>query len=91
MMNEIELTEGSASPPVKALVQEAQAGGWIAWYRTSPQSSWSMVYDNNCANRIRDNYRCPHPLFPTKEEAIEAGKACFYGAGGELSLVRVLV
>jgi hypothetical protein len=90
MTTEIEVTEGSASPPAKVLVQEAQAGGWLAWYRTSPQSSWSMVYDNN-HNKVRDSYRHPYPLFATKEEAIEAGKACFYGSGGELSVVRVIV
>jgi hypothetical protein len=91
MTTEIEVTEGSASPPAKVLVQDAQAGGWLAWYRTNSQSTWSMVYDNNSANKTRDSYRCPYPLFATKEEAIEAGKQCFYGAGGELSLVRVLV
>lgn len=88
MDDTIEIKEGTASAPVEVAVQEATPQGWMGFYRQNSSFTFSVIYDNR-TNHNRDSHRCPYPLFESREAVIEAGKAAFYGKGGELRIVKV--
>ena len=87
-MSDIELTQATAKPAQTTLISPPEAAGWLCWYRSSPTTYWSQVYEHQ-ANQIRDYYRCPYPLFETREVAIESGRRCLGSSGGELKTVHI--
>jgi hypothetical protein len=87
-MSNIELTQGTAKPAQTTLIQPPEASGWMCWYRMSPTTSWSQVYEYRF-NHIRDQYRCPYPLFETREDALESGRRCLGSSGGELKTIHI--
>ena len=85
---EFEITEGTASKVVEVVVNQAKPGGWMAWYRMSTASYFSQVYGDFDFTR-RDFYKCPSPLFVSREEAVDAARKNMGNSGGEIRLVRI--
>lgn len=89
MSDEIEVKEAAAEPAVEVLITEARPSGWMAWYRCGPSDYFNQVYDPPSLKLDRDYYRCPYPLFPTREDAIAAGRHAMRERGGELRVVQI--
>ena len=87
-MNDIEVSQGPTTPAQTTIIQPPQAAGWMCWYRTASTTYWSQVYDHR-TNETRDYYRCPYPLFETRELALESGRRCLGSTGGELKTVYI--
>lgn len=87
-MSDIELTQATAKPAQTTIVQPPEPAGWMCWYRNSTTTYWSQVYDHR-HNETRDYYRCPYPLFETRELAVESGRRCLGSTGGELKTVYI--
>jgi hypothetical protein len=84
----IEVKEGIAQKATEVLINEPKPSGWMAWYRTHPHSYFSQVYTDFDFTK-RDFYKCPAPLFVSKEEAIAAARKTMGNQGGEIRLVKV--
>lgn len=87
-MNDIELSQGTAKPAQTTIIQPPEASGWMGWYRTSPTTYWSQVYDHR-TQETRDYHRCPYPLFESREAVVESGRRCLGSSGGELKTVHI--
>ena len=88
MSDEIVVSQGVTSKAAEVLITEARPSGWMAWYRYST-SEYFMVAYGNFDNNQRDSYRCPYPLFPTREDAIEAARFSLRDRGGEVRVVQI--
>ena len=86
--NEIEIKEGIASKAAEVIVNQPKPSGWMAWYRLSPQTYFSQVYGNFDYSK-RDFFKCPSPLFESREEAIAEARKTMKNEGGEIRLVKV--
>jgi hypothetical protein len=72
MTNAIEVSEYSAQAK-EVILPMAQAEGYMAWTTsTQPPHYWQQAYMNPTEMGNNDPYRCPYPLFPTREIAIAA-------------------
>ena len=89
MDDAIEVQDILASPVAEVIISESRPTGCMGWYRTHPSTTFSLVYPTIDQNS--DQYRCPYPLFPTREDVIEAAKRLSYGKGCELRIVRVML
>lgn len=89
MSDEIEIKEGSVTQTAEVIIAEARPVGWMAWYRYSPTDYFSQVFDTPSIKIDRDYYRCPYPLFPTREDAIDAARYNLRERGGEVRVVRI--
>ena len=87
-MSDIELTQATAKPAQTTIVQPPEASGWMGWYRTSPTTSWTQIYDHR-TQETRDYHRCPYPLFESREAVVESGRRCLGSSGGELKTVHI--
>ncbi len=88
MKDEIVVSQGVVSKAVEVHITEARPSGWMAWYRFSP-SEYFMVAYGNFDHPARDAFRCPYPLFPTREDAIDAARQGMLERGGEVRVVQV--
>ena len=84
----IEVKEGVAQKATEIIVNQPKPNGWMAWYRMSPQAYFSQVYTNFDYAK-RDFFKCPAPLFESKEEAIAEARKAMRNEGGEIRLVKV--
>jgi hypothetical protein len=89
MSDEIEIKDGFAESAAEVHITAARPGGWMAWYRFSSTEYFNQVYDTPSLKLDRDYYRCPYPLFPTREAAIDAARHAMHERGGEVRLVKV--
>ena len=83
------------APPVVATemrIPPAKASGYMAWYSTNVdvdgQHYWMQATNAYDALQTRDPYRCPYPLFATREEAI-ASCAKSLSNGGTVKIVGI--
>lgn len=71
-MTNIEVIETEVVP-AEVRIPIAKPSGWMAFY--CPSSSmppyWMQVIPEIVQGTVRDVYRCPYPLFTTKDEAVE--------------------
>lgn len=88
MSDEIVFSDGVATKAAEVYITEARPSGWLAWYRFGPSDYFLAAY-GNFDNHIRDSYRCPYPLFPTREDAIQAAREGLRERGGEVRVVQV--
>ena len=86
--DEIEIKEGIASKAAEVIVNQPKPSGWMAWYKLSPQAYFSQVYGNFDYSK-RDFFKCPPPLFESREEAIAEARKTMKNEGGEIRLVKV--
>ncbi len=89
MNDEINISDSAATLAQEVIITEARPSGWMAWYRFSQSDYFNQVYDHAAASSARDYYRCPYPLFPTREDAIESARHCLRERGGEVRVVKV--
>lgn len=89
MSDEIEIKEGTAQAVCEVVITEARPSGWLAWYRYGANDTFMQAYDKPSGNSERDHHRCPYPLFPSREDAIDAAKYYLRGRGGEVRVVKV--
>ena len=74
-------TEEVMLPPVKS-------GGWMMFYKYPNSGHWMYGMPNFDPVGARDTIRFPHPLFMSREEAMdEARKRLSYG--GDVKLFKV--
>ena len=75
----------------EVILPQAKSEGYMAWYCISnPGFSgvWTQAYPGVEPIGERDQYRCPYPLFVTREKAIEAcGK--MLPNGGTCKIVKI--
>ncbi len=88
MKDEIVVSEGISSKAAEVIITEARPQGWLAWYRFS-QSEYFNQACGNFDNSQRNCFRCPYPLFPTREDAIDAARQNMRERGGEIRVVQV--
>jgi len=86
--DEIQINEGTALKATEVIVNEPKPSGWMAWYRISPQAYFSQVYGDFDYSR-RNFFKCPPPLFESREEAIAQARKTMKNEGGEIRLVKV--
>ena len=84
----IEIKEGTSQTSVEVIVNQPKPSGWMAWYRILPQAYFSQVYGNFDYSK-RDFFKCPPPLFESREEAIAEARKTMKNEGGEIRLVKV--
>jgi hypothetical protein len=84
----IEVQELDPQPTTEILIPPPKPEGWLAFYRWDSSAQWSMVSAPVAATY--DRFRCPWPLFPTKQEAALAGQASL-PQGGTLKIVKVIL
>ena len=89
MSDTIEIKEGQATQAAEVIITEARPSGWLAWFRFAPSDYFMQVYDTPSLKLDRDYYRCPYPLFPTKEIAIDAARHAMRERSGEVRIVKV--
>lgn len=89
MSDEIEIKEASATNAAEIIINQARPGGWMAWYRFGQTDFFNQVYEKPNNNMDRDYYRCPYPLFTSRDDAIDAAKYQLRGRGGEIRVVQV--
>lgn len=85
----IEVIEDSAEAK-EIILAPAKAEGYMAWYSSNANGPhcWNQAFEFTDSAVIRDQYRCPYPLFPTRELAI-ATCARYLPQGGICKLVRI--
>lgn len=83
----IEIKEGSATPVTEIIISEPKPKGWLAFYRTTKESSFNIVYPTDYTTR--NWLACPSPLFVTREDAIDEVRRYAKHNGGEARLVMV--
>lgn len=88
MSDEIVVSEGISSKAAEVIITEARPQGWMAWYRFAPSEYFNQAY-GNFDNSQRNYFRCPYPLFPTREDAIDAARAYLRERSGEIRVVQV--
>lgn len=92
MSNTIEIIDSPAAVASEVIVIAAKAQGWMAWYATGSIESpyWMQMFpmDNPAGSRSRDHYRCPYPLFRTREDALEACEKALPN-GGKCRVVKI--
>lgn len=88
MTADIEVTEGQATAAAQVIVTQPRPTGWMAFYRYDKTNYFSHASDPNLGT-ARNYFRCPYPLFETKDAAIEAAKYWLRDQGGEVRLVEV--
>lgn len=72
-----EIKNGGQPKAVELAVPRVKAGGWLAWHK--PEGGcWMQVYPSH--TRTIDFMRCPSPLHPSKEAAVEAAQSHMSGA-----------
>ncbi len=84
----IDVEDVTASPATSVIVPEAQAGGYLGFYRSDRTISWNYISVFDPPGTIRDYYRTPYPLFESREQLIEHAKKMMPN-GGELRIVKV--
>lgn len=90
MTNTIEIIEDL--PDVKEIIlSQAKAEGYMAWATsTQPPHYWVQAYMNSTDMGQNDPYRCPYPLFPTRELAIAACTRSL-PHGGTCKIVKIVL
>lgn len=93
MTSEIEVTELPPSAATEIVIQPAKAQGWMGWYSSATGDMqggqyWMQIYPSADAPNARDPYRCPYPLFETREAAVNAGAKALSN-GGQLRIVKI--
>ena len=88
MTNSIEVLEDSVVAK-EVIFPPAIAEGYMAWTTSSnPPHYWQQAYMNANEMGKNDPYRCPYPLFPTREMAIEACARALPN-GGTCKIVKI--
>ena len=93
MTEAIEVKEASACEAAEIVITMARPSGWMAWYSSAQPDytggvMWmqaTLFYD---ASNKRDPYRCPYPLFETRQEAIDACAKSLPN-GGQIRVVKI--
>lgn len=93
MTEAIEVKDGSASDAAEIVITMARPSGWMAWYSYgSPDymggKLWTQATLFFDAAQKRDPYRCPYPLFETRQDAIDACAKSLPN-GGQIRVVRI--
>lgn len=88
MTNAIEVIEDSAEAK-EVIFPPAKAEGYMAWTTSAnPPYYWQQAYMNPTEMGQNDPYRCPYPLFPTRELAIAACARALPN-GGTCKIVKI--
>lgn len=88
MTNAIEISE-SVGEVKEVILPAAKAEGYMAWTSSAcPPYYWSQAYMDAKDIGTADPYRCPYPLFPTREKAIEACARSLPN-GGTCKIVKI--
>ena len=87
--DEIVVSESIAASSVEVHITEARPAGFMAWYRYADHEYFNHVCYLPDQSLSRDYYRCPYPMFPSKQDAIEAAKFALHGRSGEIRIVQV--
>jgi hypothetical protein len=76
----------------EVLIPAAKSSGWMAWYSINRNSAgahyWSQAPCPYDPGTTRDPWRCPYPLFETRDAAIESC-AKSLANGGTIRVVRI--
>ena len=89
MNDDIEVKESVAEATIEVHVREATPQGYIAFVRPNNTGTYFQWVTGFEPNELRDYYRCPYPLFESKEKAMEAVKKYLSGNGGEARIIKV--
>jgi len=73
-------------------MQPSKAEGYMAFITAGqfPPHYWSQAYGALEQPGERDPYKCPYPLFPTREKALEACAKAL-PQGGTCKLVKIVL
>lgn len=93
MTDAIEVKDSTASDAAEIIITPARASGWMAWYSSAnPDHTggyyWMQGYGAPDLNGKRDPYRCPYPLFETRQDAIDACAKSMPN-GGQIRMVKI--
>ena len=91
MTNEIKVIEDEVKAE-EYILQQSNAEGYIVWYSPNPPGGphmWTLVWPGMEQPGERDPYKCPSPLFMTREKAIE-GATKSLPQGGICKVVRIV-
>ena len=90
MNTPVNVIEVTPSKTEELRIPYAKAQGWMAFTSigSDPDAMqvWSQVYGLH--NAERDMYRCPYPLFPTRDDAVAAAMKMLPN-GGSVKLFKV--
>jgi hypothetical protein len=90
MSNSIEVIEDIAIA-TEVILQPSKVEGYMAWTAGQfPPYYWSQAYAGVEQPGERDPYKCPYPLFPTREKALEACTKAL-PQGGTCKLVKIVL
>lgn len=74
------------------VVPVAKAAGWLAFHSPNPNADgthcWQQATIPYDPGYVRDMYRCPYPLFATKQDALDSC-AKSLSNGGSIRLFRI--
>jgi hypothetical protein len=90
MTNEIKVIDDRIAAE-EYIIPQAKAEGYMAWYSPNINGPhyWSQAFGPVEPVGERDPYKCPYPLFPTREKAIEAASRTLQ-QGGICKIVRII-
>ena len=90
MTEAIEIKELPAAKAVEVILPIAKAQGWMAWAGTATGESiyWMQVHAPFEPSGQRDPYRCPYPLFMSREDALSACAKALPN-GGQCRIVKI--
>lgn len=93
MTDAIEIKDATASDAAEIVITMAKPTGWMAWYSgASPDYTggqyWMQATLFVDLQNKRDPYRCPYPLFETRQEAIDACAKSLPN-GGQIRVVKI--
>jgi hypothetical protein len=86
-MTDIEVIEETPKPATELLVPKPVAGGTLAFY-SHDGDTWAQATPIYPVGAWPDGRRFPFPLFPTREDAVEACKK-YMPLGGKIKLWRI--
>lgn len=90
MTEVIEIKELPVAKAAEVILPNAKAQGWMAWYAPGSVESpyWMQAYPGVEQIGARDPYRCPHPLFISREDALAACAKALPN-GGQCRIVKI--
>ena len=93
-MNEtIEVKDASENAAEEIIIKTARPSGYMAWYSSATPDYtggqyWMQATLFFDASNKRDPYRCPYPLFESRQEAIDACAKSMPN-GGQIRVVKI--